>query len=118
MSNFATRLRIALNQRGIKQSVLAYKCGVDQSTISNYLKGRYEPKNDMLVKLGAALEVEPAWLAGYDVPISYIKGDDKTQTPPPLSEGEQKLLELFKEVPEEQQGMLLEMIEVALKNRK
>ena len=53
-----------------------------------------------------------------NVPISYIIGDEKTQTPPPLSEGEQKLLELFKEVPEEQQGMLLEMIEVALKNRK
>ena len=40
MSSFATRLKVALNQRGIKQSVLAYKCSVDQSTISNYLKGR------------------------------------------------------------------------------
>ena len=109
MSNFATRLKIALNQRGIKQSVLAYKCGVDQSTISNYLKGRYEPKNDMLIKLGTALGVDPAWLAGYDVPMNPT--EQTTETLPP---DKQLLLELYDKVNANDRELVMNMIKAAI----
>ncbi len=109
MSNFATRLKIALNQRGIKQSVLAYKCGVDQSTISNYLKGRYEPKNDMLVKLGTALGVDPAWLAGYDVPMN--PAEQTTSIFDNLSEADKKLIKALNKLPENEKEIIVDLIQ-------
>ena len=44
MSVFATRLKIALENKNMKPSTLAYRIGVDRSTISNYLNGRYKAK--------------------------------------------------------------------------
>ncbi len=93
----------------------AQKCDVAHTTLDNIEKG-YDPRTSKPTQPKVATLQKIANAA--KVSLSYIIGDEKTQTPPPLSEGEQKLLELFKEVPEEQQGMLLEMIEVALKNRK
>jgi transcriptional regulator with XRE-family HTH domain len=46
---FAINLRIALNERDISQSELARRAGVTQSSISDYLNGLYEPKQDKVV---------------------------------------------------------------------
>jgi transcriptional regulator with XRE-family HTH domain len=89
------------------QADLAYKLGVSPSAYAMYERGEREPGIEIINSLADIFNVTTDVLLGR-----------KTQSPSPLSEGEQKLLELFKEVPEEQQGMLLEMIEVALKNRK
>lgn len=70
MSKFITRLKIAMERKGIKQSVLAYRIGVDRSYISNYLSGKYKPSDELLTKIAEVLNVSKAWLAGYDVPMS------------------------------------------------
>ncbi len=64
MTDFAARLKEAMEMRNIKQAQLAQKCNIGKSSISTYLKGKYFPKYDSIVKLADALEVSPKWLAG------------------------------------------------------
>ena len=66
---FAERLKIALKRKNMKQSVLAYRVGVDRSYISNYLSGRYKPNADIHNKIASVLGVSAAWLSGFDVPM-------------------------------------------------
>lgn len=65
---FASRLSMALKDKNLKPVDLANKTGVDKSSISHYLSGNYEPKNDKLLKFAEVLDVNETWLMGYDVP--------------------------------------------------
>ena len=65
----AKRLRNALVHNNMTQSELAEKTGINFSTISSYVSGRFEPKRTPLMKLAKALDVSPTWLAGFDVPM-------------------------------------------------
>lgn len=69
MSVFSLRLKLALESRNMRPSVLAYRVGVDRSTISNYLNGRYKAKSEMIEKMANVLSVSSAWLDGFDVPM-------------------------------------------------
>lgn len=69
MSTVAERLKTALSVKGIKQSQLADKTGIDRGSVSSYLTGRYEPKQEKLFAMARALGVSPLWLAGHDVPM-------------------------------------------------
>lgn len=66
---FSTRLRIALDCKGMKPAILAYRLGVDRSTISNYLNGKYKAKIEMVRKIAKILGVSADWLSGMDVPM-------------------------------------------------
>lgn len=66
MANFAARLKEVMELRNIKQAQLAQKCDIGKSSISTYLKGKYFPKYDSILKLADALDVSPKWLAGED----------------------------------------------------
>ncbi len=66
MADFAARLKEALEMRNIKQAQLAQMCDIGKSSISTYLKGKYFPKYEYIVKMADALEVSPKWLAGED----------------------------------------------------
>jgi len=68
-SIFAERLKIALNNKNMKQSVLAYHLGVDRSYISNYLSGKYSARPEIIVKMAKILNVSEAWLIGFDEPM-------------------------------------------------
>lgn len=63
------RLRYAMNVRNIKSIDLSSKTGIDKSQISHYLKGDYKAKQDTLYLMANALNVNPVWLMGYDVPM-------------------------------------------------
>ena len=87
--------------------------GVGKSTVRKWETGMIaNMKRDKIAVLAKALGTTPAYLMGWK---------EETETSPvekqPLSEGEEKLVELFRLVPEDQQGMVLDMIRVAL-NRK
>ena len=62
----ANRLRLAMDEAGKRQVDLVRETGIDKSALSNYLKGRYEPKSDVVYKLAVALNVSEMWLWGYD----------------------------------------------------
>ena len=106
------RLKVALRMANMKQSELCQCTGLDKGAVSSYVSGKYEPKSDAINKMAIALNVNEMWLWGYDVPMEREKDTpDKLK----LTEGEEMLLELFRQVPVESQQMVLDMIRIALK---
>lgn len=63
------RLALALSIRGMKQVELCEKTGIFKTSINGYIKQKYQPKQEALVKMSNALNVSEMWLAGYDVPM-------------------------------------------------
>lgn len=68
-SNFAKRLSQALEIRNMKAVDLSKKTNVSEGTISCYINGKYEAKQNRVRVFAEALNVNPAWLMGYDVPM-------------------------------------------------
>lgn len=66
------RLREALNRSGMKQIELSKKTGIIKSTLSLYLSGKFEPKEEKLSRLARTLNVDEAWLLGFDVPMERL----------------------------------------------
>ena len=54
--------------RGMKQIELATLSGISKYSISHYLKGDWEGKQDAVYELARVLDVSEAWLMGYAVP--------------------------------------------------
>lgn len=68
-SEFKERFKTALELRSKKQVDIARATGIDTGSISLYLKGKYEPKSDKVYLIAKALNVDPGWLIGANVPI-------------------------------------------------
>lgn len=113
-SNTSDRLKEAMKIRHLKQTDLAKATGLSKGGISNYVTGRYEPKSDIISKLAKALNCSEMWLWGYDVPMERQKATPPEE--PKLNEGEKLLLDLFRRIPEDQQGLVLNLIRAALGN--
>ena len=79
ISDFAERLRIALDFRKMKATELSELTGINKSTISQYLSKEYEPKRDRIELFAKTLNVNEVWLTGYDVPME-ISSIDKTDS--------------------------------------
>lgn len=63
------RLNEAMKRAGKKQADLVRDTGLNRGTISRYLSGEVEPRQDAAYKLALALNVSETWLWGYDVPM-------------------------------------------------
>jgi transcriptional regulator with XRE-family HTH domain len=103
------------------QTDLCSKAKISKSTLSEYLKGLYDPKQDKIFMLAQALNVDPVWLMGYDVPMEKKEQPDIKKIPPTedhLSEGEKLVLELFRQIPEDRQPEALDLLRVALRMQK
>lgn len=83
MSNFnriestANRIRTAMNLANKKQIDIVRETGIDKGALSSYLKGKYEPKQDVIYKLAKALDVSEMWLWGYDCPMKRLEVQKK-----------------------------------------
>lgn len=64
--HFINRLKSIMSEHKITQSELSKRTGIRQSSISDWLNGRYEPKQDKIYLIAQALGVSPSWLLGYD----------------------------------------------------
>lgn len=69
MEKIAERIVKGLKIRGMRQADLVEKTGIGKSSISTYISGAYEPKQRNIYKIAKALDVNEAWLMGYDVPM-------------------------------------------------
>lgn len=69
MNNFSNRLITAMSKRNMKQSDLVKLTGINKGALSSYINGRYEPKQNNVYLLANCLNVNEAWLMGYDVPM-------------------------------------------------
>ena len=76
----ADRLKEAMQDAGKKQIDLARETGLSHSTVSRYLSGAVEPRQEATHKLAVLLDVSELWLWGYAVPRSRTaeqkKNDD------------------------------------------
>lgn len=71
------RLRQAMDLRGLRATDLVEKTGIPKGTISYYLSGKTEPKADRLYILAQALNVNEAWLLGYEVAMTRTDNQKK-----------------------------------------
>ena len=66
----AKRLRKTMEERRMNATELSLASGVGKSDISNYLSGKYKPKQDKIYLLARVLEVDPAWLYCLDMRLA------------------------------------------------
>lgn len=110
----AIRIKKALSIRNMKQSELCEKTKIPKSALSEYISGAYEPKQDRVFILAQALNVDPVWLMGFDVPMEKEAKKSSPHEDESLTEGEKVMLELFRQIPEDQQQVVLAMVRAAV----
>ena len=64
------------------QSKLSEISGINTSTISEYIKGKYDPSRSRIFEFSEILKVNPVWLMGFDVPMKDEKSEKEIETPP------------------------------------
>ncbi|WP_243156288.1 transcriptional regulator [Clostridium sp. C2-6-12] len=81
IENTSVRLKQLMQERKLRQVDLLdmvrpfcekYNVKMNKSDISQYLSGTVKPGQEKLSMLGMALNVNEAWLMGYDVPMEKI----------------------------------------------
>lgn len=102
------RIEKALAIRKMKQSDLCKLAHIPKSSMSLYLKGAYEPKQNKIYKMAIVLNVSENWLMGYDVPME--RDEITLSNTEELSDNEKTMLGLFRQVPESQQKILIQML--------
>lgn len=97
------RIAEALKIRRMKQAELCEIIKIPKSALSQYLAGSFEPKQDRLFLMSQALNVDPVWLMGFDVPMEKKEDKKISSDELPLTEGKKLILELFDRISEEEQ---------------
>lgn len=105
-SNSASRLKQLIALKNITQTELATKTKVSKSSISHYIKGDWEPKQDVIYAISSAYGISPAWLLGYDVPM------DSPTTTNDLSPNELDFLNFFRSLSEEEQDAFMRIYKI------
>lgn len=104
------RARIASN---MTQAEAASKLGITAQAVSNFERGINGIENSMLLRM---CEI-------YNTSMSNILGEENEQkeispSEPQLTEGEKKMLELFRKIPVDKQPAALDMLQAALEMQK
>lgn len=66
MNTFSERLKNILNEKNITQSELSKITGIGKSSLTAYLKGEYNPKQDKIYKIAKALNVPVFYLTDWE----------------------------------------------------
>lgn len=93
--------------KGVAPNAVAKELGISSATITFWKKGERNPSKKALRQIADY----------FGVSVSYLLGNgEKEKTPDEnnLTEGEKMLLQLFRQVPEEKQPHLIQLIKVAL----
>ena len=114
-ATIAERLRFVMGARNISQVLilkmaepicLRENAKLSKSKLSQYVSGKSRPDQGMIDILAEVLDVNPAWLAGYDAPMKREApiGDDTAD------ERMEKMQQLFPRLsPFEQRRVLAEL---------
>lgn len=71
---FAEQLKIALKKSGKTQKELAEITGISPATITEYLKSKYQPKQDKIDLIASALNVNRNWFKDKNAPMRILSG--------------------------------------------
>ena len=86
------RLKEALKIRGKKAIDLNKDLDINRGTISYYLSGKSAPKSDRLRIICDYLDVNEAWMLGYDVPMERVAPNETLHADNSLEEIDQDAL--------------------------
>lgn len=84
MEEIKNRIKIALSIRNMSAAELCKKTGIPKSSISQYMSGYANPRQDRIHALALALDVSEAWLLGCDVSMERTmpaQGDNTIHIP-------------------------------------
>ena len=108
---FSRNLKRIMEDRKVSRKEIADVLGISYFTVSDWVNGKKFPRMDKVELLANYFGILKSDLI-------EDRGAVSKSTSIEVTEDEQKLLELFRRVPESQQQMVLQMIEIALKTNK
>ena len=67
------RLQYILDYYKITRAEFCRRTGIDNSAMTRYLNGDRVPRQDKVSAIADAFGIDPAWLMGYDVPMTKLE---------------------------------------------
>ena len=107
---FASNLKRYMEVKGKSRNDISEALGISYFTVSDWVNGKKYPRMDKVEMLANYFGIQKSDLI-------EIKVENNSPEEPKLSEGEKMLLELFRQVPEDKQELVLQMISLALKTK-
>lgn len=104
---FHQQIKKAMALKNITQSELCLKTGIPKSAMSQYISGAFKPKQERTYLIAKALNVNEAWLMGYD-DVSMESSEkinlmeEAVNNEPPLTPHEKKVITAYRNRPEMQ----------------
>ena len=98
------RLNEALTLRNMTRNELAEKSGINKGTISRYLRGETIPRSLAIGRIARALDINPAWVLGYDVPMEGDSMPIEINVELLTNTNQQKLLAYYEGLLDSQKG--------------
>lgn len=118
MSTRAERIKLLIEDSGKSYQELERITGIKKSSLQRYASGATAKiPLDVIEKLSITFNVSKEYLMGWeDSPELNLQLFAEKNSPDQLklTEGEEMLLKLFRQVPEKNQAMVLEMIRAAV----
>lgn len=108
---FSKNLKRIMDDRHVSRKEIAEVLGISYFTVTDWVNGKKFPRMDKVELLANYFGILKSDL------IEERNSIDSFKTVS-ITEDEQKLLDLFRLIPESQQQMVLQMIEIALKTNK
>lgn len=110
MNIFAIRLKATRIERNVSARELAEATGINKATIHHYERAEFKSiKAPTLMAIAEYLNVNPDYLIGASDNKQPVKEAEAG-----ITDGEQMLLDLFRQVPEDRQQLALDLIRFAL----
>lgn len=101
MQKFHERLKYAMDLSGLTQTDLCKKTNIPKSAMSQYISGAFKPKDNRTFLIAKALNVNEAWLMGYDVSMELKQNSNENDAL------DNELLQLFSSLTESQKNEIL-----------
>ena len=112
-NDLARKIKQLRLERGMTLEQVAKIVGVGKSTVRKWETGMIANMGrDKIALLAVALGTTPAYLMGWEEPKETNSPNESN-----LTEGEKMMLDLFRQIPEHKQEVVLEMIRLALKTQ-
>ena len=107
---FAFNLRKQMEIHGRTRNDICKALDISYFTVSDWVNGKKYPRMDKVEMLANYFGI---------LKSDLIEDKEEKNSPDPikLTEGEEMLLKLFRQIPEENRGMVLEMIRAAVRSQ-
>ncbi len=113
VENVSKRIQEAMYKAEKTQADLARETGISGATISRYISGQFEPKQNAINKMAVALNVAEMWLWGCDVPMERPAPEEVGALAADvlLNPDMLRLVQIYSELEESDKNMLLMLAE-------